>query len=76
MAKVQLATRIDSRVKKALQQVCQQQGLKMTHFIESAIIDKIEELEDLEDLRQIRQEKTRPLAKVLAELGLGDEVSG
>jgi len=46
----------------------------MTHFIESAIIDKLEELEDLEDLRRIRRETTRPLSEVLEELGLGQEI--
>ncbi len=75
MAKLQLATRIDERVKKALEEVCKRRGFKMTHFIESAIIDKLEELEDLEDLIQIRQERTRPLSEVLEELGLGGEIS-
>ena len=75
MAKLQLATRIDERVKRALEEVCRRRGLKMTHFIESAIIDKLEELEDLEDLSQIHQEKTRPLSEVLAELGLSGEIS-
>ena len=75
MAKVQLATRIDERIKRALNEVCNRRGLKMTHLIESAIIDKLEELEDLEDLREIRQENTRPLSEVLEELGLGEEVS-
>ena len=75
MAKLQLATRIDERVKKALEEVCRRRGLKMTHFIESAIIDKLEGLEDWEDLNQIRHEKTRPLSEILEELGLGAEIS-
>ncbi len=40
----------------------------MNHFIQEAILDRLEELEDIEDLKAIRHEPTRPLAEVLAEL--------
>ena len=51
MAQTQLATRIDSRVKKA--------------------IEKLEELADIADINRIRRERTRPLADVIRDLGLG-----
>ena len=65
---VQLATKIDERVKKALEEVCEIRGLKMNRFIEDAIIDKLEELEDLEDLKKLRKEAFRPLSDVLKSL--------
>lgn len=70
MAMAQLATRIDGRVKKALERVCKARGLKMNRFIEEALLDKLEELEDLEDLKRIRHEPTRPLAELLRDLKL------
>ena len=42
----------------------------MNHFIQEAIIDRLEEFEDIEDLKAIRHEPTRPLSEVLAELKL------
>jgi len=65
---VQLATKIDERVKKALEKVCEIRGLKMNRFIEDAIIEKIEELEDIEDLKKIRKETLRPLKDILKDL--------
>ena len=65
---VQLATRINEKVKKALELVCENRGLKMNRFIEDAIIDKIEELEDVEELKQLRKESARPLKDILKEL--------
>ena len=47
MSKVQLATQISSQVKKAVEDVCEKRGLKIGHFIQEALIDKIEELEDI-----------------------------
>ncbi|MBI5545648.1 MAG: hypothetical protein HY901_17310 [Deltaproteobacteria bacterium] len=70
MSQTQLATRIDSRVKRALETLCHERGLKMGRFIEDAILDKLEELEDVEDLKSIRHEPTRPLADVLRDLKL------
>ncbi len=62
---VQLATKIDERVKKTLELVCESRGLKMNRFIEEAIIDKIEELEDIEDLKKLRKETFKPLSEIL-----------
>lgn len=67
---VQLATRIDRRVKKAVENVCAERGMKLTRFIEDALLDKLEELEDVEDLKRLRREPTRPLSEVLRELKL------
>ncbi len=71
MAKTQLATRVDDKVKRAMDLVCSARGLKINRFIEEAILDKLEELEDIEDLKRIRNESTRPLRTVLKELKLG-----
>ncbi len=71
MPKVQLATRVDERIKKAIDLVCASRGLKINRFLEEALLDKLEELEDIEDLKKIRQEPTRSFHKVLKELKLG-----
>lgn len=68
MAAVQLATKIDSQVKKAVEQVCRHRGLKMNRFIEEALLDKLEELEDVEEVAQLRAERSRPLVQILREL--------
>ena len=65
---VQLATRIDGRIKAAVEKYCEARGLKMNRFIEEALLDKLEELEDAEDIKRIRREPTRPLEEVLDEL--------
>ena len=70
MSTVQIRARIDSRIKKALDEVCRSRGIVMNHFIQEALLDRLEELEDLEDLKAIGHEPTRPLADVLAELKL------
>lgn len=68
MSTVQLATTIHAKVKKAVESVCKNRGLKMNKFIEEALLDKLEELEDLEDIAELRQQSTRPLAAILKEL--------
>ena len=70
MAQTQLATRIDERVKKAVERLCEARGLKMNRFIEEALLDKLEELEDIEDLKSIRCEPTKALAELIADLKL------
>jgi hypothetical protein len=67
---VQLATRIDARVKKAVEKLCESRGLKMNRFIEEALLDKLEELEDVEELKTLLCEPTRPLSEILKELKL------
>ena len=70
MAIVQINARIDAALKKALERYCRSRGIVMNHFIQEAIIDRLEELEDVEDLKALRHEPTRPLSEVLAELNL------
>jgi predicted DNA-binding protein len=74
MATVQINARIDSELKKALEEYCKSRGVVMNHFIQEAILDRLEELEDVEELKRIRHEKTRPLSEVLKELKLDDKV--
>jgi hypothetical protein len=68
MPLVQLATRIDRRIKAAVEKYCESRGLKMNRFIEEALLDKLEEIEDVEDIKKLRTESTRPLADVLGDL--------
>ena len=49
-------------------------GIVMNHFIQEALLDKLEELEDIEDLKKIRHEPARPLSEVIAELDLDGKV--
>lgn len=70
MIQVQLATRIDKRVKAAVESVCASRGLKMNRFIEEALLDKLEELEDLEEIKHLRREPARPLSEVMKSLKL------
>ena len=72
MAQAQLATRVDERVKQAVEELCRVRGWKMNRFIEDALIDKLEELEDIEDLKKIRCEPSRPLDEVLRDLSLDE----
>ena len=70
MGKVQISARIDASLKNALERYCKSRGVIMNHFIQEALLDRLEELEDVEDLKQIRHESTRPLAELLGELKL------
>jgi serine/threonine protein kinase HipA of HipAB toxin-antitoxin module len=71
VASVQISARIDKSLKKALDEFCRSRGIVMNHFIQEALLDRLEEFDDIEDLKRIRHEPTRPLAEVLAELKLG-----
>ena len=73
MAQAQLATRVDARVKKAIEKLCAARGLKIGRFVEDALIDKLEELADIDDLKKIRFEPTRPLADVVRDLQRDEE---
>jgi hypothetical protein len=68
MGAKQLATKIDERIKDALDDFCEERGYKINRFIEDAILDKLEEHEDLSDLRKLRNESFRPFDDVMAEL--------
>jgi serine/threonine protein kinase HipA of HipAB toxin-antitoxin module len=68
MPTVQISARIDPILKRTLDEFCRSRGIVMNHFIQEAILDRLEEFDDIEDLKAIRHEPTRPLADVLAEL--------
>ena len=70
MTTVQINARVDPALKKAIDEYCRSRGVALNHFVQEALIDRLEELEDIEDLKKIRHEPTRPLAEVLAELDL------
>ena len=70
MTTTQISARIDTTLKKALDEYCRSRGIVVNHFVQEALIDRLEELEDIEDLKRLRHEPTRPLAEVLAELDL------
>lgn len=70
MDKVQINVRVDAAVKDAVEGYCKPRGVAMNHFVQEALLDRLEEFEDIEDLKKIRHEPTRPLAEVLSELGI------
>lgn len=74
MAQKQLATKLDAEVKDALDAICNSRGIKIGHFVQEAILDKIEELEDIEDLRKLRKEEFVPLSELMAELKLSGKL--
>ena len=70
MATVQISARVDETLKAAMERYCRSHGIVMNHFIQEALLDRLEELEDVEDLKQIRHEPTRPISEVLKDLKL------
>lgn len=68
MTTVQLATRIDSHIKRAIDAFCEEYGYRIGRFVQDALLDKLEELEDVRDIKKARKEPTKPLAAVLKEL--------
>lgn len=64
----QLATKIDKRVKDALDRFCKTKGYKINHFVENAILDKLEEYEDISDLGKLRTDNFRPFDEVVSKL--------
>ncbi len=70
MATVQISARIDETLKGAIEEYCRSRGMVMNHFIQEALLDRLEEFEDIESLQRIRHESTRPLEEVLQELKL------
>ena len=70
MSTVQISARVDPTLKTAVERYCRSRGIVMNHFIQEALLARLEELEDVEDLKKIRHEPTRPISEVLAELKL------
>ena len=66
MPTVQVSVRIDPAIEDAVDRYCRTHGVARNHFIQEAIIDRLEELEDTEGLRGVRHEPSRPLDDVLA----------
>ena len=74
MGTVQISARIDKALKNAIEKYCKSRGIVVNHFIQEALLDRLEELEDIEDLKKIRHEPTRPLSEVLSELKLDGKI--
>lgn len=70
MGTVQISATVDEALKKAIDEYCRTRGVALNHFIQEALLDRLEELEAIEDLKGIRHEPTRPLAELLEELKL------
>lgn len=64
METVQISVRIDRALECAIERYCNSRGLVINHFIQGALIDR------LEDLSHLGREPTRPLSEVLTELRL------
>lgn len=74
MSIVQISARVDATLKDAVEKYCKTRGIVINHFIQEALLDRLEELEDIEDLKKIRHEPTRPLSDVLADLKLDGKI--
>ena len=70
METVQISARIHPSLKSAIETHCKSRGLVINHFVQEALLGRLEEFEDIEDLKRIRHEPSRPLAEVLGELEL------
>lgn len=64
----QLATKIDKKVKQAVDALCHSRGYKMNRFVEEALLDKLEELEDIADIQALRKEPARRLDDIINDL--------
>ncbi|MFZ5471854.1 MAG: hypothetical protein ACOZIN_20685 [Myxococcota bacterium] len=67
-AQVQMSTRVDVHLKKAVTAYCRAHGLKIGRFVENALLDKLEELEDASELERLRKEPSRPFQEFVREL--------
>jgi len=74
MATTQIAVRVDDRLKQAIDEACRVRGMKLTRFVQEALLDKLEEIADVEDLPRLRQEPTRPLRDLIRDLGLDGDL--
>jgi hypothetical protein len=74
MPLAQIAVRIDGRLKRAVDEACRVRGVKLTRFVQDALLDKLEELADAADLPRLRREPTRPLRDLIRDLGLDGEL--
>ncbi|MDE0036783.1 MAG: hypothetical protein OXU77_04365 [Gammaproteobacteria bacterium] len=70
MATVQINASVDESLKIALERYCRSRGIVMDHFIQEALLDRLEELEDIEDVHRIRHEPARRISEALRDLSL------
>jgi uncharacterized protein (DUF1778 family) len=75
MPLTQIAVRVDDRLKRAVDEACRVRGVKLTRFVQDALLDKLEEIADADELPLLRREPTRPLRDLIRDLGLEDEWS-
>lgn len=71
---VQIAVRVSSRVKRAVDAACKAGGVSQTCFVQDALLDNLEESADREDLPKLRREPTRPLRDLIRDLGRDGEL--
>ena len=50
------STSMDTKIKSALQKFCKQKGLKISSFVEEAVLEKLEDEYDVEIYKQRRNE--------------------
>ena len=74
MAISQIAVRVDGRLKRAVDEACRARGVKLTRFVQEALLDKLEEIADVEDVPRLKREPTRPLRDLIRSLGLDGEL--
>ena len=74
MPLAQIAVRVDGRLKHAVDAACRARGMKLTRFVQDALLDKLEEIADAEDLPRLRREPTRPLRDLIRDLGLDGDL--
>jgi uncharacterized protein (DUF1778 family) len=74
MSSSQIAVRVDGRLKRAVDEACRARGVKLTRFVQEALLDKLEEIADAEDVPRLRREPTRPLRQLIRDLGLDGEL--
>jgi hypothetical protein len=64
---VQVAARISPKVKRAVDKVCKARGIKLAHFVETALIDHLEEIFDAGEIERLRSEPRVPYRDVFPE---------
>ena len=74
MPLMQIAVRVDRRLKRAVDEACRARGVKLTRFVQEALLDKLEEIADVTELPRLRREPTRPLRDLIRDLGLDGEL--
>ena len=74
MSLAQIAVRVDGRLKRAVAEACRARGVKLTRFVQEALLDKLEEIADAEDVPRLRREPSRPLRQLIRDLGLDEEL--